>query len=128
MEVRSLVWGVLGALSVACATGVTTSAPTTDVDVEPHEGPPSIAGLVTEGSARTPRPGALVVLSCACLPETRETSTNAQGAFGFRNLPPGTYTVQVLSAHDDVSKVVVVGATERARVRFSLSDEPLVIT
>jgi hypothetical protein len=75
-----------------------------------HDG--IISGVVTHRRTKERIPNALVILQCACLSGARETQTNVNGLYAFRNLPPGTYTVQVLTGQADVSKVVTLPARE----------------
>ncbi|MEM7152433.1 MAG: VIT domain-containing protein [Myxococcota bacterium] len=84
----------------------------------------SISGVVTHTETNE-RMEALVVLQCACLEGHRETMTNDRGIYAFRDLPPGTYTIQVLSGQADVSKVVELpgGAKFRANFRINPDNE-----
>lgn len=74
-----------------------------------------------------PIPQALVLVDCTCLPVARETNTNERGLFAFRELPAGTYTVQVLSGAANASKVIALSQGNRARVNFALNPDRSVI-
>ena len=68
----------------------------------------AIQGVVTHERTGEPEKGALVILQCTCLEQPLETSTNERGLYRFGDLPPGTYTIQVLKGTADVSKVVTL--------------------
>lgn len=127
MMVRSACWIALGALSIACAAGALGGgSPRATIEgTEATEGATTIAGGVFDSVSTEPIRSALLVLQCDCLKEPRETETNADGLFAFRELPPGTYTVQVLHRNADAFKSVPLGAEETVRLRFVLNTEPL---
>ena len=77
-----------------------------------------IAGAVTDEVTGARLEGALVVLQSTALPRARETQTNANGLYRFRDLPPGTYTVQVLYRQVDVAKVTTLRAETKHRMFF----------
>ncbi len=66
----------------------------------------AIAGAVTHERTGERVADAVVLLQCACLPSTRETRTNGEGLYAFRNLPAGVYTIQVLTGQAEVTKIV----------------------
>jgi len=68
----------------------------------------AIQGVVTHERTGEPLKGALVILQCTCLEQQLETSTNDRGMYRFGELPPGTYTIQVLKGQADSSKVVTL--------------------
>jgi hypothetical protein len=68
-----------------------------------------IVGRVRNRKTEAPIEGALVVLQCACLAQSRETFTDEGGSYRFSRLPAGRYTVMVLVGNADVSKVITVG-------------------
>jgi hypothetical protein len=68
----------------------------------------AIQGVVTHERTGEPLKNAIVVLQCTCLDAQRETITNDRGLYRFGDLPPGTYTIQVLKGQADVSKVVTL--------------------
>lgn len=83
----------------------------------------TISGVVTHSQTKQRIADALVILQCSCLPESRETQTNANGLYAFRDLPPGTYTIQVLSGQADVSKVTTLPKDAKFRANFSIDPE-----
>ncbi|MCX4242718.1 VIT domain-containing protein [Paraliomyxa miuraensis] len=84
----------------------------------------AISGVVTHQATKERLSNALLILQCTCLTGgSRETSTNAQGLYAFRNLPPGTYTIQVLYGQADVSKVTTLPARAKFRANFSIDPD-----
>jgi hypothetical protein len=85
----------------------------------------TINGVVTNARTKAPVGGALVIVQCVCMEGPRETQTNKDGLYAFRELPPGTYTVQVLVGKADVSKVAELprGAKFRANFLVDPDDE-----
>jgi hypothetical protein len=69
----------------------------------------ALQGIVRHARTREPLPNALVILQCTCLTGMREQITNEHGLYRFRDLPRGTYTVQVLAGEANVSKIVQLG-------------------
>ena len=69
-------------------------------------------------------------MQCECLEGTRETQTNANGVFVFRDLPTGTYTVQFLHRNDEVVRVIELSEGHHTRLNVSLDPnaEPRVVT
>ncbi len=84
----------------------------------------TIAGVVLHAETGKRFANALVVLQCICLAATLEAKTTEQGTYAFRDLPPGTYTIQVLAGQSDVSKVTTLptGAKFRANFRIDPQD------
>ena len=80
----------------------------------------TISGVVTNQKTKEKIKNALVVLQCTCLQGTRETQTNDNGLYAFRDLPPGTYTIQVLVGQADVSKVTTLPRSAKFRANFSV--------
>ncbi len=81
----------------------------------------TISGVVTHAKTKERVEGALVILRCTSEQEARETTTNANGLYAFRNVPGGgNCTVQVLAGMADVSKVVALPAGAKFRANFSL--------
>ena len=64
--------------------------------------------------------GARIILQCACLPGARETVTDARGVYSFVDLPPGTYSLQVLYQEADKSSSVVLSRIGRAIDRIGI--------
>ena len=54
------------------------------------------------------------------LDETRGVMTDARGVYAFAELPPGTYTIQVLFGKANVSKVTTLPAGAKFRANFRL--------
>ncbi len=84
----------------------------------------TIAGVVTDQKTHAQLAGALVILQCSCLPGQREVETDARGAYRFRGLPPGKFSVQVLFAQANVTKSMDLPADARFRANFSLDPAP----
>ena len=83
----------------------------------------TIAGAVTHEKTGRPIEGALVIVQCTCLQAPRETTTNADGLYTLRDLPPGRYTVQVLFQDANVNKTLEVPAGAKLRTNFRLDPE-----
>ncbi len=80
----------------------------------------TISGVVTDQKTKERIPSALVILQCSCLQGSRETQTNENGLYAFRDLPPGTYTIQILAGQADVSKVATLPAGAKFRANFTV--------
>ncbi len=80
----------------------------------------SISGVVTNTKTGERMSNSLVVLQCNCLQGTRETTTNDNGLYAFKSLPPGTYTIQVLAGQADVSKVTTLPRGAKFRANFKV--------
>ncbi|MEM9453267.1 MAG: TonB-dependent receptor, partial [Myxococcota bacterium] len=80
----------------------------------------TISGVITNKKTKERLAEALVILQCSCLQGTRETQTNSNGLYAFRDLPPGTYTIQVLSGQADVSKITTLPAGAKFRANFTI--------
>jgi hypothetical protein len=78
----------------------------------------TISGVVTNAKTKKPQAEALVIVQCVCLQKPRETQTNEEGLYSFRDLPPGTYTVQVLAGQNNVSKKTELPRGGRLRANF----------
>ncbi len=85
-----------------------------------HASTGGISGVVRHSKTKAPVAQALVVIQCTCLAKRRETYTNANGLYSFRDLPPGAYTVQVLAGESDVTKHLELDREERLRAGFTL--------
>ncbi|MEM9456417.1 MAG: DUF4349 domain-containing protein [Myxococcota bacterium] len=83
----------------------------------------TISGVVTHSKTKERIADALVVLQCSCLQGTKETQTNSNGLYAFRDLPPGTYTIQVLSGQADVSKIATLPLNSKFRANFSVDPD-----
>ena len=82
-----------------------------------------IVGRVTNSEDKQPLSGALVLIQCSCLSSSLETTTNERGLYRFTDLPPGTYTIQVLSGEADVSRVTQLPRAAKFRADFSLNPQ-----
>ncbi len=80
----------------------------------------SISGAVKHTKTKKPVAGALVIAQCSCLQATRETQTNEDGIYSFRDLPPGRYTLQVLAGDANVSKVTDMPRAGKLRANFTV--------
>ena len=80
----------------------------------------TITGTVSDQKTGEKIEDALVILQCSCLQGVRETTTNADGIYAFRNLPPGKFTVQVLVGDTDVNKSMDVPAGAQSRANFQI--------
>ncbi len=83
----------------------------------------SISGVVTDSKTGKRIKDAIVILQCTCLQGERETTTNEQGLYVFRDLPPGTYRIQVVFGKADVSKVTDLPRGMKARANFKINPE-----
>lgn len=116
VQVGSLLIAGLLFDGVALEAGPVRAAPTVSADG-------SISGVVVNSATKSPIPNALVLLQCSCLPGTRESQTNTNGLYAFRNLPHGTYTVQVLTGQADASKVTTLPRGAKFRANFSVNPD-----
>ncbi|MFY0533215.1 carboxypeptidase regulatory-like domain-containing protein [Nannocystis pusilla] len=132
MDRRSVVAVVLGGVSVACATGVLERGPNHPPAVVELLGPgdsSQLVGVVRDRTTGHAVPAALVIIQCTCLAGAREMVSNDGGAFGFRDLPPGKYTVQVLFGYANVNRTIELAPATRMRTDFRIDpDERFTIT
>ncbi|MCY0992114.1 carboxypeptidase-like regulatory domain-containing protein [Nannocystis sp. ILAH1] len=132
MDRRSLVAVVLGVVSVACATGVLERGPNHPPAVVELLSPgdsSQLVGVVHDRNTGHAIPAALVIIQCTCLAGAREMMSNDGGAFGFRDLPPGKYTVQVLFGYANVNRTVELAPATRMRTDFRIDpDQRFTIT
>lgn len=128
MDRRTIVSGTLGLALVACAAGVIESG--TEAPGVVHEPLPEgatgsqIVGFVADKDSGDAVAGAMVVIQCSCLQGWRETQSNADGVYAFRDLPPGDYTVQAFHGKGDAIQALTLGAGQRARLRFRITPKP----
>ncbi len=115
---------VVGLFAVACATGTFDDGyqpPTVRTEPLPNGGPlGKLQGVIRVKDSAGKFDGALVVIQCSCLPEAREVKTNLDGIYNFPDLPPGEYTIQVLSGQADISRQATVKAGFKVRADFTL--------
>jgi hypothetical protein len=81
-----------------------------------------ISGVVRSNNG-VPIANALVILQSNPLANDREQLTNEQGFYAFKQLPAGSYTIQVLYAEANVVKVIQLPVDARFRANFSLDPE-----
>lgn len=82
----------------------------------------TISGVVSDDEGNRVE-GALVILQCACLQDTRETKTNANGLYAFRDLPPGKYEVVVLHGQGTKTRVFELSRGEKMRSNFVIDPD-----
>ena len=93
--------------------------------VAASEGPGGSSGLrgvvseEGEGEAQAVK-GAYVWLSCACLPDMLETTTDARGRYAFEALPAGNYSVTVITGEAWVTKITQLPRGVDLRMHFGL--------
>ncbi|PRQ05523.1 carboxypeptidase-like regulatory domain-containing protein [Enhygromyxa salina] len=97
-------------------------------------GAPGQIGGVIRDTAGQPIEDAFVILQSVALERERELITGPTGVYRFDELPPGTYTVQILVRKANVSKIVELGAdrsagsvvaSSGARINFEISPEAM---
>ena len=124
--------GLAAFVWTALAPALATGAPATEAErepaavVSPSERTPQravINGVVKDSTTGEPIEGALVILQCTCLGQAHERTTSARGVYGFTDLPGGSYTIQVLAAKADVSKIVQLPRGARFRANFSVTPD-----
>jgi hypothetical protein len=126
MDRRSVVAVVLGGLSVACATGTLERGPNhppAGVELLRPGDPSQLVGVVRDRNTGHAIPAALVIIQCTCLTGAREVVSDDRGAFGFRDLPPGDYTVQVLYGYTTVDRTVELAPATRMRTEFRIDPD-----
>ena len=96
-------FGLVLVLTPLCVQGAVRQPPPRDVARAPNASRScSISGRVIAADTRRPLSEALVTLSSAPPPDvpgtgvtySRQHATNAQGAFEFKNIPPGAYRLR----------------------------------
>lgn len=92
-----------------------------------HASGGTISGVVRHSETKEPLADAIVIAQCTCLAEPRETRTNGNGLYAFRELPPGTFTVQVLAGQSDISKHMELERDEHLRAGFTLDPEDTLV-
>ncbi len=70
--------------------------------------PVELVGIVTDKTNKQPIAGALVIAQCTCLSGQVEATTNASGAYIFKDLPPGLFTVQVLIGEANQNRILTL--------------------
>ncbi len=85
-----------------------------------HAAGGTISGVVRNSETKQKIVNALVIARCTCMAKDRETMTNNNGLYAFRDLPAGMYTVQVLSGDSDVAKHMELERGETLRAGFTV--------
>lgn len=81
-----------------------------------------ISGVV-RNTTGAPLANALVILQSTALAAPYESFTNERGLYVFKQLPPGNYTIQVLYAKVDISKIAHLPEDAKFRANFSIDPE-----
>jgi hypothetical protein len=90
--------------------------------------PVVIKGIVKDQNSGKPIEGALVIVQCACLQGPVETTTSADGLYVLKNLPPGNYTVQVLSGEGTFTEALTTkGGVSRLDFRLDAATGRIVV-
>lgn len=105
--------------ALVAAACVLASTPAVADEEAPHTG--QITGIVVDARTGAPLPMARVVLQCACLPAPREATTSARGLYVFRDLPPGTFRIEVANGRGDEVKTVSMPASAKFRANFRVT-------
>ena len=114
---RTVLTSSISLLMAGIPAAFTSMAPATVVAADDGE----IRGIVTNNQDKQPINEALVILQCSCLSESLETQTNSRGVYRFANLPPGTYTIQVLKQEASSSKTTQLPRAAQFRADFSIN-------
>jgi hypothetical protein len=81
----------------------------------------SVSGVVRSGDGSA-LPGVLVKVSGESLPAGRSGVTDADGAFNFQRLPPGSYKVSAeLSGMGNVEREAIVGVDQDTQIELALN-------
>lgn len=111
----------------ACASPGATRTPQPPLEALECEAEPdavklgSIAGQVVDPKTAEPVEGAVVVLTSTALRSNGELATDADGRYSFAELPPGSYTIYVLTGMNEAERVVALhcGASVQADIEIS---------
>jgi len=112
---------------VKAPPSVDSVPPSPPPSLEPSAHSATISGIVRDRNTDETLEGALVILQSSALIGARETTTNARGLYLFRDLPAGVYTVQILFAQADASKVTTLPEGSKFRANFSIDPDQRII-
>ncbi len=82
----------------------------------------TVSGVVTDVDKKRVA-GAIVTLTCSGLVEPRETTTNANGLYAFRDVPPSSCTVQVAVGKASQTKIFELPRGAKFRANFNLDPD-----
>jgi hypothetical protein len=93
--------------------------------VRPDDEPAGVGirGVLMHARRHEPIAGARVVLDCACLGQSRELLTDANGHYELVDLPEGTYTVTVYGERGHLTKVLDMAANATFVANFSIDPD-----
>ncbi len=133
MNRRTIAPLVVGALAVACAAGAFANKPAPASVVESEVIPegsewPVLAGVVQDKASGDRLKGALVVIQCDCMQDSRETATDAEGIYKFHDLPSGEYRILLVYKTDGARRDIVIRPGVLTRVNFRIDLDPDSIT
>lgn len=109
---------ILSASLLTTFTSVTTQVAEAAPPDSGAEG--MISGIVKDSTTGDALEGALVMLECECLPDTREALSNAQGVYQFRDLPAGRYSIRVFVGEAEVTKNIDLPRQGKLRANFAV--------
>ncbi|KIG14505.1 hypothetical protein DB30_06732 [Enhygromyxa salina] len=128
--------GIVALVLAGCATAGAQrdgSTPNAQLARLPAGSPGEIQGVIRDTGGQRIE-DAVVILQSVALEGERSLLTGPSGAYRFEQLPPGTYTVQVLVNRANVSKIVTLDAgsdpasgvaASGVRVNFKISPEAM---
>lgn len=115
--------GLVMTCAAGCAFAPGKTPPPTPSAVSILSGTSSISGRVSHQETKEPLSHALMLLHSRDLPVPLEAWTDDNGLYAFRGLPAGTYTVQVLYAGADQSKMATLPADAKFHAHFKFDPD-----
>lgn len=114
-------------MGTAYAQATPTAAPTPPGT--PDTRPATITGVVRNASTRTPAADVVVTIRSSALAEGEQIQvTNASGAYSFKSVPPGTYTVSYDSTdYRPSTRTFTASAGGKVSANIELIPEELVV-